>query len=282
MNTVYPLHRFREISQTALIKITHKRCAGYPMMKAHLEGKVGLELGGPSSIFSANHLVPVYNVAASIDNCNFAERTLWATNSAPRRFGPRLGKQFIMEAAAPSGIADGSYDFVAASHVLEHVANPLRALTEWKRILKPSGTMLLVLPHRPRTFDHRRPFTTFDHLKADFESNVSEEDMTHLEEIIALHDLALDPKAGSPQQFRQRCLQNASNRAMHHHVFSPEVLAQMFTFLRMKLVNLAVERPHHIILHALKSDLKETNNVAFDSGVTGAAKCSNSLSGACN
>jgi hypothetical protein len=59
-------------------------------------------------------------------------------------------------------------------------------------------------------------------------------------------------------------------------------LAQMFTFLRMKLVNLAVERPHHIIVHALRSDLKEANNIAFESNVDGAVKCSKSLLGACS
>lgn len=270
----YPLHRFREISQTAFIKVAHKRCAGYSMMRTHLEGKQGLEFGGPSSIFSANHLVPVYNIAASIDSCNFAEKTLWAINASIRRFGPRFGKQLIMEASDPSGIASNSYDFVAASHVLEHVANPLRALMEWKRIVRPSGAVLLVLPHKPHTFDHRRPFTSFDHIKADFESNVSEKDLTHLDEIVALHDLELDPPAGSRQQFRQRCLQNASKRAMHHHVFSPEVLAEMFAFLQMELINLAVERPHHIIVLARKPRSNETStvgpgNASLDTEVVG-------------
>jgi SAM-dependent methyltransferase len=248
----YPLYRFREISQTALIKVTHKRCAGYPTMRVHLEGKSGLEFGGPSPIFSPNHLVPIYNMAAAIDNCNFARKTLWATNDGSRKFGPRLNRQFVMEASDPSGIADETYDFVAASHVLEHVANPLRALREWNRILRPLGTILLVLPHKPYTFDHRRPFTTLDHLQADFQTNVSEEDLTHLEEITALHDLDLDPRAGSPQQFRQRCLENAAHRAMHHHVFSPELLVEMFSILQMEVVNLAVEPPHHIILQARK------------------------------
>jgi SAM-dependent methyltransferase len=257
----YPLHRFREISQTAFIKITHKRCAGYSVMRQHLEGKCGLEFGGPSSIFSANHLVPIYNIAASIDSCNFSEKTLWAANASIRKFGPRLRKQLIMEASDPSRIANDSYDFVGASHVLEHLANPLRALMEWKRIVRPSGTVLLVLPHKPHTFDHRRPFTAFNHIKADFESNVSEEDLTHRDEIIALHDLDLDPAAGSQQQFQQRCLQNVSNRTMHHHVFSPEVLASMFSFLQMELVNLAVERPHHIIVLARKPRPDETTTL---------------------
>jgi SAM-dependent methyltransferase len=258
------LHRFREISQTAFIKVTHKRCAGYSMMRAHFEGKRGLEFGGPSPIFSSNHLIPIYNIAASIDSCNFAKKTLWTNDAGIRKFGPRLGRQLIMEASEPSSIADDSYDFVVASHVLEHLANPLRALSEWKRIVRPAGTVLLVVPHKPHTFDHRRPFTTFNHIQADFQSNVSEEDLTHRDEIIALHDLDLDPWAGSQQQFRQRCLENSSNRAMHHHVFSPRVLAQMFVFLQMELVNLVVERPQHIIALARKPRLNGTTAVVSD------------------
>ena len=252
MTARYRLHRFRELAHTALIKATYKRCLGYSTMRTYLEGKAGLEFGGPSSIFSANHLVPIYNIAASMDNCNFAQQTLWTTNDSGRRFGPCLGKQFTMEASNPSGIANESYDFVAASHVLEHLANPLRALTEWKRIVKPSGTVLVILPHRPHTFDHRRTYTTFEHIKADFSSNVSEEDLTHMEEIIALHDLDLDPPAGSPEQFRRRCLQNSSHRAMHHHVFSPDLLEQMFGYLKMEVVNIVVQNPHHIIVQAKK------------------------------
>jgi SAM-dependent methyltransferase len=232
-------------------------------MRACFRGKLGLEFGGPSSIFSAGHLVPIYDDVRSIDTCNFAQQTLWSSKK-DHRFGSSLGKQFIGEACAASGIADESYDFVAASHVLEHLANPLRALQEWKRILRPAGSILVVVPHRAGTFDHRRPFTTFGHIRADFESDMNETDLTHLQEILELHNLDLDPPAGSSEQFRERCLQNVSNRAMHHHVFSPEVLVEMFSFLQMRVLNLAVERPYHIIVQARKQcqgDVSAANSV---------------------
>lgn len=37
----------------------------------------GLELGGPSTIFGARGSIPVYPVAAHIDNCNFSGDTVW-------------------------------------------------------------------------------------------------------------------------------------------------------------------------------------------------------------
>jgi len=101
----------------------------------------------------------------------------------------------------------------------------MRALREWKRVLKVGGALLVIVPDRRRTFDHKRPFTTIEHLESDFQANTPEDDLTHLDEILALHDPSLDPFAGSRQQFRERCLQNSCFRAMHHHVYSPEVLA---------------------------------------------------------
>ncbi len=253
----YPFYRLQASGYSLLARITRKRCFGYAAIKASLQGKSGLEFGGPSSIFSSNGLVPLYEIVDALDVCNFAGQTIWTTNGDHLRFGPRLGRRHIAEASEASVFSDESYDFVTASHVLEHVANPLRALQEWKRILRPSGTILLVLPHKAGTFDHRRPFTTFDHIMADFQSNTTEADLTHLEEILQLHDLVLDPPAGSPEQFRERCLQNLSNRAMHHHVFSPELIVEIFSFLRMKVLNVAVERPYHVIVHAKKVEARE-------------------------
>lgn len=246
--------------------IVRKRCFGYEAMKSHLENKSGLEFGGPSSIFTASHLIPIYHIVNSIDNVNYAQETIWTSRKDLLRFGSRFGKQLVAEAGHASVIASESYDFVAASHVLEHVANPLRALQEWKRIVKPSGTILLVLPHKANTFDHKRRFTTLDHIRSDFESNVSEADQTHLEEVLELHDTDLDPPAGSREQFRTRCLQNCSKRAMHHHVFSPELIVKMFSLLEMRVLNVAVERPYHIVVHAMKLSFGEQINVHSENG----------------
>jgi SAM-dependent methyltransferase len=42
--------------------------------------------------------------------------------------------------------ADGSYDFVFASHVLEHIDDDRRALSEIARILRPEGVAMLPVP----------------------------------------------------------------------------------------------------------------------------------------
>src|SRR5205823_14625969 len=118
----------------------------------------------------------------------------------------------------------------------------------WKRILKNHGAILVIAPHKTQTFDHRRMLSTFSHIEQDYKTNIGEDDLTHVDEILELHDLKLDPPAGTWQEFRERCLNNASIRAMHHHVFSPELLVQMFDYWKMEVINIAVERPHHIVV----------------------------------
>jgi SAM-dependent methyltransferase len=216
----------------AMVRRRSRRIWNYRRMQWAMRGKRGLEIGGPSPIFSPatpnDYIPPVYAFAASLDNCNFATNTTWSLGEAGRtfRYLPEAepGMQYIHEATDLTSIADGSYDFLLASHILEHVANPLRALQEFHRVLKPKGTILVVVPTRLHTFDHRRPVTTFAHLEADLAANTGESDMTHLDEIVSLHDLERDERAGSREEFRERCLRNPEDRCMHHHVFDLALL----------------------------------------------------------
>ena len=67
------------------------------------------------------------------------------------------------------GVADDSYDFVHSSHCLEHMRSPSRALSNWIRICKPGGYLVIMVPDEdlyeqsvwPSTFntDHKWSFT---------------------------------------------------------------------------------------------------------------------------
>jgi SAM-dependent methyltransferase len=256
LTTHYPYYRslLFNLPYQLVARAAGRKCFGYATIPPHFKGKTGLEFGGPSSLFGAKNLIPIYEIAKRIDNCNFAERTLWSKKGIKSAFNGRFGRSFVAEASNPSSINAESYDFVLASHVLEHLANPLRALREWKRILKPQGSILLVVPHRSGTFDHRRPITAFAQILQDYETDTKEDDLSHLDEILKLHDLALDPPAGTAEQFRDRCLRNDSIRAMHHHVFNPDLIVQMFDYWAMEVLNVAVERPYHIIVLARKAE----------------------------
>ncbi len=54
-----------------------------------------------------------------------------------------------------------TFDYVVASHVIEHTPNFLRFLANVHAILKPGGRCILVIPDKRFTFDVNRPVTTF-------------------------------------------------------------------------------------------------------------------------
>jgi SAM-dependent methyltransferase len=79
---------------------------------------------------------------------------------------------------------DTSQDFVIASHVLEHVAEPLGLLDDIHRVLRPGGTALILLPDMRRTFDRNRPPTGLDHLVREHSAGVTEVDDDHIREFL--------------------------------------------------------------------------------------------------
>jgi SAM-dependent methyltransferase len=56
--------------------------------------------------------------------------------------------------------ADAPFDYVVASHLIEHIANPVAWLREVADILTPTGFLCLVVPDLRYTFDARRLPTT--------------------------------------------------------------------------------------------------------------------------
>ncbi len=56
---------------------------------------------------------------------------------------------FKIEDARKLSFKNHSFDRVIATHVLEHLVNPHEILREWVRVIKPGGTLSLVLPCDP-------------------------------------------------------------------------------------------------------------------------------------
>lgn len=222
--------------------------AVFRSIEDRVRGRDGIEIGGPSPLFRQGDPLPVYPLARRIDNCEFAINTYWHGSMEPGwtfRFDERKppGYQHVVEAVTLNAGATGRrYGFVLASHVIEHLANPAAALKQWFTLLEPGGLLIAVLPNPRDTFDHRRPVTPLPHLIDDFERGTSEHDLTHLDEILALHDLERDPQAGSAEAFRQRSLDNFTHRCLHHHVFSLETATGLLAWSGYQ-VEAAVEAP---------------------------------------
>ncbi len=73
------------------------------------------------------------------------------------------------DAQKMKGVDDDTFDYVYSSHCLEHMRDPLEALLNWWRILRPGGYLIVAVPDEdlyeqgifPSAFntDHKVTFT---------------------------------------------------------------------------------------------------------------------------
>ena len=230
-----------------------------PALKKELvslfKNKSGLEIGGPSKLFVSS--LPIYRLAKKIDGCNFSNYTVWEgaikEGSSYNYYQKKIGYQFICEANNLASIKDAQYDFLLASHCLEHCANAIQAVEEWLRVVKPAGIILLVLPDKNLTFDHKRKITNFEHLLNDYQNATGEKDLFHVPEILELHDLSMDKEAGEKEKFKKRSLNNFENRCLHHHVFNFELLKKLYSYLGIEILSTYFINPYHQVIIGRKN-----------------------------
>jgi SAM-dependent methyltransferase len=130
-----------------------------------------------------------------------------------------------------------TYDFCFSSHCLEHIANPLKAIKEWLRIIKNDGYVIIIVPEKSECFDHKRNYSNFSTLVSQYEKNVGEDDLSTLPEILQNHDLSMDGPAGNFQEFTQRSLKNFDNRCLHHYVYNSELLLDICNYFNCEFVH---------------------------------------------
>ncbi len=133
-----------------------------------------------------------------------------------------------------------SLDFVVASHILEHLANPLRILVDIYRVLKPGGVVLILLPDRRKTFDHGRDPTSLEHIAHDFEVGMLEVDDEHLLDFIshASSDPEILAVIKSDSSERQAVFELQRRRSIHVHCWTLDEFVQVIVFLIERLNNL--------------------------------------------
>jgi SAM-dependent methyltransferase len=143
---------------------------------------------------------------------------------------------------------DNSLDYVVTSHVLEHVANPVAALAEWYRVLRPGGIIYLLVPDRRHTWDHPRALTPVAHFLADYERGTTPADATHIDDFALGIDWAqFSPATPAADVATQRAtlargmheaVARGEHLNIHFHTFEPasvlELLAQLRTWPRTR------------------------------------------------
>jgi len=194
--------------------------------------KYGVEIGGPSSTGTI-----IYQNANSIDNVIFSSHTVWSNHTNEYNYYEnKKGKVIINDAVNIQLVQNEVYDFVFSSHSLEHIANPLKAVAEWLRILKKGGYVIIIVPEKSVCFDHKRNYSKFSTLLSQYEKNVGEDDLSTLPEILMNHDLKMDPPAGDLGNFTKRSLDNFNNRCLHHYVYNDELLLEIANFFKCEFI----------------------------------------------
>jgi SAM-dependent methyltransferase len=233
------IHRIRELYATQGVtgaawvlarRLLGGRARCWHSVAPLFPGRRGLEIGGPSQLFRPGGLLPVYPVLASLDGVNFSTETVWEgklREGDPYRFdGDRAGRQYIREITDLRGIPDRAYDLVLNSHVIEHTANPLKAMAEIARVIDPAGVLLMVVPHRDGTGDRFRPVTTLEHMIEDFRRDAKEDEW-------------------GPE--------NTAIRTAHYHVFDSLLVARLLNHCGFQIVALEAARPFNIVAVARPS-----------------------------
>lgn len=145
--------------------------------------------------------------------------------------GPKADFDINIDADGLSGIPNDSFDAVIAAHVIEHLANPIRAIQEMQRVLRPGGKLVLIVPERTLTFDSVRAATPFSHVFQEFLSGVSDVSQEHIQEFCAsvwsqpsFHpDLVREWH--DPQKLNAERVALHRRRSIHVHCWSAEEFA---------------------------------------------------------
>jgi SAM-dependent methyltransferase len=137
-----------------------------------------------------------------------------------------LDPDIIADAEILNGISNSTYDFLVASHVVEHMRNPLLALSNWLRVLKAGGIMYVAVPDMRLTFDRDRSLTPFSHLLLDFLKPSLERDFEHFLQFAISVD-----KVGTAASVSRANRLVEINYSIHFHTFVAGSVSKCLSWL---------------------------------------------------
>jgi glycosyltransferase involved in cell wall biosynthesis/SAM-dependent methyltransferase len=139
-----------------------------------------------------------------------------------------------------STVSDGSQDFVIANHFIEHCQNPILAMQNMLRVLKPIGVLFLAVPDKRFTFDVKRAVTSFEHLLKDYIEGPEWSKRLHFEEWV--RDVYNVRGADAIQKRMQELLD--IDYSIHYHVWTQAEAMEMVARL-VPVLSFDVEHMSH-------------------------------------
>ncbi|MDQ6778298.1 MAG: class I SAM-dependent methyltransferase [Actinomycetota bacterium] len=153
-------------------------------------------------------------------------RSAYAENLA--RGNPLVVPDIVDDGATLSVFADASLDFIVANHVFEHFEDPIAALENHLRVLRPGGVLFMTLPDARHTFDSRRPRTSLEHLLRDHRDGPRVSRRAHYEECARL----IEGHTDATVEERIREMETNDIRP-HFHVWEPITFVAFLSALEL-------------------------------------------------
>lgn len=127
------------------------------------------------------------------------------------------------------------YDYALASHVIEHVADPIGWLRQIAFVLKDSGIVSLAVPDKERTFDHLRAVTRPADLIDGYIRRIPRPSPRHVfDHITSVSQIGFEPRPATPatirEAFEHAVAVHVSERYVdvHCHVFTQDSFLKVF------------------------------------------------------
>jgi SAM-dependent methyltransferase len=143
-----------------LLRSSYARTGRSLIAQKYLTGS-GLEIGA----FASPTMVPL---GANVKYVDRVPASHWRDCPEYEDANP-VEPDIIDDGARIACVPDASVDFVMCFQMLEHVPNAMEAVSNWIRVLKPSGVLIISVPDKRYTWDKHRDATPLEHFIRDFE-----------------------------------------------------------------------------------------------------------------
>jgi len=138
-----------------------------PLAHRYLDDLVGIEIGG-----SAHN---PFNLPNCI-NVDYTDEYTIFKEEEDRLCGTHLKVDVIAD-GADLPFKDEEYDYVISSHLIEHFYDPIAAIEEWLRVIKPGGYVFMIAPRQFALKGEDRPCTHYTELLDRHSGKLKREDV---------------------------------------------------------------------------------------------------------
>ncbi len=153
-----------------------------------------------------------------------------------RRMYPRKAQRHLVpvdivdDGERLATVDDGTQDFVAANHFLEHCEDPIGTLRNLLRVVRPGGVVYLSVPDKRHIFDRDRPATTYEHLVRDHEHGPAGSRHGHYEEVVRVA-MKVEGEAAVATKVQEL---TAQDFRIHFHCWSQTDFLQLLCALQQR------------------------------------------------